>query len=297
MLLFIPSFSLTNSLCFYHLKDSKTEFPKVRVWGTVSWILAGVLIGFLKIEDKATPLIVASMSSLLLSIYCLFLPHTPPIIHKSASILSLIKSKSIDLLLKDNPFKVLLLSVVLIYIPASYYYSFVNPFLNEMHVVNAAGKMAIGQVTEIGIMLSLPFLFRIWRLKVIIFIGLLCWGIRYLIFVAGIYFDSELLYLLALLLHGAAYVMSILVAQILIDIKFPNALRSSAQGFFSFLTMGLGTFIGTFAAGETVASFQSPGGVHDWTSIWVIPGVFGILVALFFYYNYRESDNYFSGLK
>lgn len=288
MLIFIPSFSLTNSICFYHLKDTKAEFPKIRVWGTIAWISAGLLVGFLKIEDQSTPMLIAAFCSLILAAYSLTLPVTRPPLTGVQSFRDVLKSDQFNNLIRDKAFRVLMIALALICIPAAYYYSFLNPFLNEVGVSNAAGKMALGQITEIVLMLALPFLFRVCTLKLVVFIGLFTWGLRYLLLSLGVALNSEWLYMLCIALHGVAYVMSILSAQIVLDIRIPSELRSTAQGFFSFLTLGLGAFIGSFLAGQTVSLFETSAHAHDWFWIWLLPGIFGIMVSFYFVTNYKS---------
>ncbi len=290
MLIFLPAFSLTNSVCFHHLKDTRTEFPRIRVWGTIAWIMSGLLIGFLNIESDDMPLKIAAVVSFILGCYSLTLPVSKPLIKLSKSFREIFWGEEIRTLFKDRGFRTLMISLSLICIPAAYYYSFVNAFLNEQDVSNAAGKMAVGQVTEIFVMLALPFLFRTFKLKYLVFTGLICWGVRYLLLSLGLYYESEWYYMLAITLHGPAYVLAILSIQIILDIRVPNEMRSSAQGFFSMLTLGLGAFIGTYFAGETVSLYSISDSTHLWGTIWLIPGVFGTLVAVYFLLRFKKMD-------
>jgi len=287
MLIFIPSFSLTNAICFQSLDDAKTQFPKIRVWGTVAWIVAGVLVSLLQVEYNSTPLKLASVTSFLLAMYSYTLPRTQPPASRYKSLRSLLFSDGVKSLLKDKGFRILILCLALICIPGAYYYSFVNPFLNDMGVKNAAGKMAVGQFTEILLMLALPILFRHFRLKWIIAAGLFCWGFRYLILSIAVPHNVEWLYMIAIALHGPAYVLALLTAQILIDVKVPSELRSTAQGFFSLLTLGLGAFVGAYIAGETITLFTDNMHVKDWNTIWMIPAILGLLVTIAFVKSFR----------
>ena len=289
VLCYMPTFSLSNSLCFHHIADAKRDFPRVRVWGTVSWILAGLLVGYLQIEDQPLPFRIAAACSIVQGFYCLTLPHTPPLRKAGSKVLQSIFGPEIRQLLRDRSFSVIILSIGFIAIPASFYYSFVNPFLNEVGVVNAAGKMALGQVTEIVLMLSLPWFFRILKLKTILFMGLFIWGARYALLIVGLELGNEIWYLLALALHGAAFIFSQLTAQIYLDTKVPAHLRSTAQGFYSLLTLGLGVFVGSWIAGETVTFYTLVDGSHQWKNIWLVPTFFGIVVSLIFYFTYQTK--------
>ena len=287
MLIFIPSFSLTNAVCFQHLKDAKTEFPKIRVWGTIAWISSGVLVSYLKIEAVAVPMRIAALVSLLLAFYSFTLPSTKPPAAKVSSFKAMLTSPELRKLLDDNGFRILIFCIALICIPSAYYYSFLNPFLNEMGIRHAAGKMAVGQFTEIIIMLSLPFLFRYIKLKWLILTGLTFWGLRYLIIAYAVQDNIEWMYMLAIAMHGPSYVLALLTAQILLDIRVPSELRSTAQGFFSLITLGLGAFIGSFVAGKTISIYTISANEHLWGRIWLIPAVFAFIVALIFAIKYK----------
>ena len=289
MFIFMPTFSLVNSLCFHHLTNTTREFPRIRVWGTVSWIMAGILVSYLQIEDKSTPLLLASGLSLLQGAYCFTLPHTPPM-NKGKDKAGRVSfwGPEVRQLLTDRNLLVLLLCIGLIRIPSSYYYSFVNPFLNETGVANAAGKMSAGQITEILMIVILPTLLLRVRLKYIIFTGLMIWGGRYLCFAYGS-LAQEWIFFIGIAVHGTAYAFATLTTQIYLDRRVPPELRASAQGFFTLLTQGAGALLGAFIAGETVSRLVLPDGSRDWHSIWLVPATIGIATAILFLLLFRNK--------
>jgi MFS family permease len=180
-----------------------------------------------------------------------------------------------------------MLIMVLVSIPIAFYYSFVNPYLNEIGIENAAGKMSLGQVSEIFFMLILPWFISRFGLKLTIFIGLFTWGARYLMFAYGDSGDLSWLIYTAILLHGLAFVFSGLSVQIYLNERVPVSLRSTAQGFYTFLTLGLGTLIGTFLAGNVVTLFTTDTGNFLWQKIWYVPSGIGILVAVYFLLRFK----------
>lgn len=290
VLCYVPTFSLSSSMCFHHINDIKKDFPKVRVWGSIAWIAASSLVSFLNIEDQSIPFKIAASTSLLLGIYCLFLPHTPPQASNQPSLWQSLKGDDVKQILKNKAIVVMLVSVGLISIPVSYYYSFVNPFLNEMNVENAASKMALGQGVEIILMLMLPLFFRVMRFKTIIFIGLLLWGVRYGLFMIGYTYNLEWILIIGLLMHGFAYIFALLSVQIYLDTKVPVSLRSTAQGFFTLLTMGIMAIVGAAIAGEFVQANVLENGTHNWSIIWSFPAIFGVCVALVFYLLFKDKS-------
>lgn len=287
---YLPTFGLSNALCFHHIEDAKRDFPKVRVWGTISWIAAGLIVSYLQIEDQVIPLRIAAFTSFGLAVYCLTLPHTPPSKRERTSLLDTVIGPEIRNLFRDRSFLVLIFCIGMICIPLSYYYSFVNPFLNEIGVHHAAAKMTLGQAAEIVLLLLLPWFFKVMRFKTIIFIGLFAWGIRYGLFILGIEMDAEWVLIIGLVLHGFAYIFSMLSAQIYLDTIVPVHLRSTAQGFFSLLTMGVMALVGTMIAGETVSAYTRADGTHDWSAIWVLPFVTGVTVSVLFLIFFRSRS-------
>ncbi len=291
MVCYLPTFSLTGSYCFHHIEDAKRDFPKVRVWGTIAWVVAGLFIGFLDVEQTAIPFMIASGISFVLGVYCLTLPKTTLLVQNDITKKTWI-DPDIRKLFLSKDFLVMVISIGLICIPLSFYYSFVNPFMKEMNISNAVGKMTIGQMTEIGIMVFLPWLFRTMRFKWIIYLGLLAWGVRYGLFALGYSLHKEWIVLLGIALHGMAYVFAMLSAQIYIDTKVPIRLRSTAQGFFTLLTMGVMGIIGAFIAGELVSHFALDSGNHDWVSIWMFPFVIGVVVSSWFFIEFKPNSSW-----
>lgn len=288
VLLYVPTIGLSSSICFHSINNAKKNYPPIRVWGTIGWIVAGVLASFLNIEDKVTPFYISCLGSLVLGVFCFFLPHTPP--QKSGvSFLQSLKDPELVELLRSRSLQILIVSIGLISIPLAYYYTFVNPFLNEFGMEYAASKMTIGQGMEIVAMLLLPWFFKNMKFKYIVFIGLLLWGLRYGMFIIGADYNMEWVLILALLVHGIAFTFGILAVQIYFDEVIPIHLRSTAQGLFSFLTMGLMGLVGTYIAGEFVTANTLADGTHIWRNIWALPSIIGIVVAFVFLFTFKKE--------
>lgn len=290
-ILFVPAFSLSNAIAFHHLKNSQRDFPRVRVWGTIAWIVAGLIIGFLNIEDTVIPLRIAAASSILLGLYCLLLPNTPPKAKKKKFSFKDALGLNTLALLKERSFAVLMIGLLLIRIPGSFYYTFVNPFLNEIGIANAAGKMTLGQVSEVLLMLILPFCFRKIGLKKMIFIGMLLWGLRYLFFMLGQDAGLSWLLYLGIIVHGITFNFTSLSGQIYIDSQVDPSQRNAAQGFITFITMGVGQFIGSFFAGSIVHYYALPNGTHNWWAIWMYPTLIGLSIAFVFLFLFQPKKN------
>jgi nucleoside transporter len=292
-LCYMPTLALSNSLSFRQMKDPGVEFPPIRVLGTIGWIVAGLLIGTLGLEATAAPLRLAAGASLLLGLFCLALPHTPPMAnqgpakagHYVRAILGLDALK----LLGERSFAVFVLGSFLICIPLQFYYAFANLFLNELHVTNAAGKMTLGQMSEIFFMLVMPWFFRRLGVKWMLLVGMLAWTARYAFFAYGN--NAELVWMLyaGILLHGICYDFFFVTGQIYVDQKAPGDLRAAAQGFIAFVTLGVGMFIGSWASGRVVDAFVVGTG-HDWNRIWLVPAAGAALVFVLFAVFFRSGE-------
>jgi len=175
---------------------------------------------------------------------------------------------------------ILLVATLFSCIPSAFYYSFVNPFLNEIGWSAAAAKMSLGQFFEIGILFAMPFFFRTIRFRRIFFWGLLLWGVRYFLFAFARPDNYEFLLYLGIAVQGFVFVWIVIAAQIYVDNRVPVSLRSTAQGLISFANQGIGIFIGSWIAGEVVLANTLTDGTHDWGTIWLVPGVVGVLAAV-----------------
>lgn len=274
-----PTFGLSASLVFHHTRNAQKDFPRIRVWGTLGWILAGLLVGFLKIEDTAYPLRIAGSVAMLTGLYSFTLPSTPPPGRQEQFSWRAALGLDALQLLRQPSLAIVVGALLLLTIPTAFYHSFTNPFLNELGMVNAAGKMTIGQVTEIFVMLLLPTLLMRFRIRYLIFAGILVWALRYFLFSWGDLGASAWMLYLGIALHGAAYAFTALTAQIYVDRQAPRELRSAAQGLITIITMGTGRFAGTLFAGAVVHAYAFPDQTHLWAMIWWWPAIISLAIA------------------
>jgi nucleoside transporter len=284
-LCYMPTLALSNSLSFRQMTDPGREFPPVRVLGTIGWIVAGLIIGTLRLEATAVPLKIAGAASIALGLFCLALPHTPPQKTGRATLRDVLGLDALELL-GERSFAIFVLGSFLVCIPLQFYYAFANLFLNELNVTNAAGKMTLGQMSEIFFMLVMPWFFRRLGVKWMLLVGMAAWTTRYMLFAYGN--NGPLVWMLygGILLHGICYDFFFVTGQIYVDTKAPGDLRAAAQGFIAFVTLGVGMFIGSWASGRIVDAFSRPQSGHEWSSIWMVPAggaaVVLVLFALFF---------------
>jgi len=195
-------------------------------------------------------------------------------------------------LLRDRSMAVFALASFLICIPLQFYYAFTNLFLNEAGVVNAAGKMTGGQMSELLCMLLIPWFFRRLGVKYMLAVGMLAWVLRYAFFAFGNADQLMWMFWLGIILHGICFDFFFVVGQIYIDREAPSALRAATQGLITFLTYGLGMFVGSWLSGVVVDAYAHPtaqGGVmHDWHGIWLIAGACAAFVLVLFVLLFKD---------
>ena len=288
-LCYFPTIALTNSLTLQHLKDPGRDFPLIRVFGTLGWIAIGVTIGRLGVETSTVPFMLAAGASVVMSIFSLTLPHTPPPSKGQTVTLRRILGLDALVMLKRPSFAVFAVASILACIPLTFYFSFTNAYLNELHVENAAGKMALGQASEVIMMLLMPFILRRVTVRSILIMGLLAWSVRYMLLAYGNPYGGIWMFYVAILLHGICYDFFFMTGQLYTDQEAPPNLRSAAQGLITFLTYGVGMLIGSLIAGRTVDYFtHTAGGVvtRNWQSFWISSSlsafVILLLIAIFF---------------
>lgn len=292
-LCYIPTLALTNSISFHNMTSPAAEFPRVRVLGTIGWIVAGLLVGRLHLETAATPMRIAAAASVLLALYSFVaLPHTPPPSAGKKSTARDILGIDALSLMKDRSFATFAIGSFLLCIPLQFYYTFTNLFLNEIGVREPATKMTMGQGSEILFMLLMPwFLLRLGT-KRLLLIGMFAWAARYLLFSFGNSTSLAWMLYLGILLHGICYDFFFVTGQIYVDERAGVRIRAAAQGFLAFVTMGVGYFIGGIVSGRIVDAYSTGTGdvvTHNWHSIWLLPAIFAFVVLGLFAFLFNES--------
>jgi nucleoside transporter len=279
-LCYMPTLALSNSISFHQMTDPERQFPPIRVLGTIGWIVAGLVIGTLGLEATAVPMRIAGAGSIALGLFCFALPHTPPR-KKSRVTPGDVLGLDALTLMRERSFAVFVIGSFLICIPLQFYYAFANLFLNELQVANAAGKMTLGQMSEIVFMLVMPWFFRRLGVKYMLLAGMAAWTARYTLFAFGD--NGTLVWMLygGIVLHGICYDFFFVTGQIYVDQKAPADLRAAAQGFIALVTLGVGMLIGSWVSGRVVDAFRSDGG-HAWERIWLVPAAGAAAVIVLF---------------
>ena len=286
-LAYMPTIALSNSVAFRQMSDPGKEFPMVRVFGTVGWVISGFMIAILGIEKTPATFYMASVVSIILGLFSFALPNTPPEAKSKSTTKSILGIDAL-ILFKERSYSIFFISAIFVCIPLSFYFGFANLYLNQSGMENAAGKMVMGQISEALFILAIPFLFNRIGVKKMLLIGMTAWIARYLCFAFGNMGANLWMLYAGIILHGVCYDFLFVTGYMYTEKKSNERIKNTAQGLFTFVTYGLGMFIGTWFSGF-VTSYYTVNNVYQWKNIWYVPAYIAVAVLICFIFFFREK--------
>jgi nucleoside transporter len=313
-----PTLPLTNSLSFHHIPDRDRDFGRIRVWGTVGWIFAGIAIGqwlaYMHTPAEGSVAVIAAAQKagmadafrlsailgILLGGYCFFLPHTPP------------KKGKEKLAFKEASQEVIhsrtLLILFLLAVPVSCIHQFyfvhtagflgsfqleISTWINKVFGVGGGGLMTVGQMSEILVLASIPFLARRFSRKTLLGIGLLAYAARMALFanVETLPMPVILTLLLGVAMHGLCFGCFIFVSFMIVDEECTKDVRASAQSLYNLVIIGVGIIVGSKLADFVASLAMSRGGGMDYHKLFSVPmwGALACLVVLLLFYPRKKG--------
>jgi nucleoside transporter len=292
--LYAPTLALGNSLSFHQLVDSKRDFPRVKIFSAVGWIAGGVTLSLLKGEQSPAQFYLAGSASILLGLFSLALPHTPP--RKTGQNVRLGEILGLDALslLKKPSFAIFIACMFLICVPLYFYFVMMSIYLTELQWSKIAGKMTLAQVSDVIFLFLLPIMLKSFGYKKTILLGILAWVTRYFLLAGSVNFQSVQILLIfgAILLHGVCYDFLFIAGQLYVDAEANERIRGACQGFIAFILWGVGAFVGTMLAGKVLEMHTLPEAIgsikHDWLQIWMTPALGAVAVLVIFVIFFRE---------
>ncbi len=325
MLCYMPTLGLTNTLAFHNLPNREKQFPIVRVFGTLGWIAANIVVSkVMNADELPQQFYVAGGAAVALGLFSFVLPHTPPPAKgKSVSVRDVLGLDAL-VLMKDRSFTVFIVSSFLICIPLAAYYNYAPVFADAAGLHNPAYNLSFGQWTEVVFMLLMPLFFVRLGVKKMLLVGMFAWVVRYGLFSAAA--DGGIFWMImaGVLLHGICYDFYFVTGFIYVDQKAHEKIRGQAQGLLVLITQGLGMLIGAQVIGRLVNRFASPNAAalaeraktlreaagqvtgvkaqslwnqasdlllkaHDWQTIWLVPCIMAAVVAVAFLLLFKDD--------
>ena len=261
MLCYMPTLGLSNTVAFSNI-DDRNKFPALRVWGTIGWIAAGLIVGGLGWTTSPKIFTLAAVSALVLGVLCFFLPATPPPAKGQPIDMKALLMVDAFKMLGNVPFLVFITCSTLICIPLAYCYAFTSNYLTYIGFKAAGSTMTLGQMSEILFMLLIPFFYRRLGVKNMILVGMLAWVIRYALFSVGAPAQSVSMILIAVILHGICYDFFFVTGFMYTDNKAPKQVRGQAQSMLVFFTQGIGMYFGFAIAGKKFGETMTSAGAY-----------------------------------
>ncbi len=289
-LAYMPTIALSNSVAFRQMSDPGKQFPVVRVFGTVGWVISGFMIALFGIEQTPNTFLMAALVSAVLGLYSFFLPDTPPLAASQSATAKSVMGIDAFVLFKDRPYLIFFIAAIFVCIPLSFYFGFANLYLNQSGMQNAAGKMVMGQISEALFILAIPFLFNRIGVKKMVLIGMSAWLLRYICFAFGDMGPNVWMLYAGIILHGVCYDFFFVTGYMYTEKKSNERIKSASQGLFTFVTYGLGMFIGTWFSGF-VTTYYTVNNEYHWRSIWMIPAYIAVAVLICFIFCFKEKRN------
>jgi hypothetical protein len=293
---FSPAAALTNKIALKHLANAVAEYPLVRIFSTVGWISAGLFLGFAwpwatgqSIDATRIPLVLGACGSMLMVVYSLTLPHTPPEGRSGEFLLRAFRDSAE--LLRNRPLVMFLLVSMLACIPSMAYNNYGNLFLNRQGYPRPAALMTLGQLSDVLVLSATPWLILRVGLYSLFVTGVVAWSVRYALLAAGSYYAVSWPVYAAILIHGACYVFVYVIGVMYVDRLVGGRHRGAAQGMFALASAGLGHLLGAGTVGFTQEMFLTPDGVspppYDWTKFWIVPAIVSAATLVVFNFAFK----------
>jgi len=300
MLCYMPTISLTNTVAFANMTNPEKQFPMVRVFGTIGWIVSGLLvgIGFNAVMDQVAeetiwPFRLGAAVAIGMGLYSFSLPHTPPPLKgKKATPREIVGLDAVSQL-SSRSFWTFIIASMLICIPLAAYYAYTAMFIGNAGVQNVAAWMSTGQMSEVLFMLLMPLAFARLGVKWMLLVGMGAWVLRYVLFAVGAPDQVFPLLLIGIVLHGICYDFFFVTGMVYVEKKAPQAIRGQAQGFLVQMTLGVGMFIGMIVSGQIfgalVEGTEGAERMQAFQTFWAIPAVFALMVMIGFALLFKDD--------
>lgn len=290
-LIYYPTVALTNSISFSHV-DGSRHFPVIRMFGSVGYVALGLFIGEMGWSGDVMTWYVAVITALIMSAYCLTLPHTPPkMAGREFSVRDLLCLDAFALF-KDKYFTVMMVSILMLMVPKTAYSAYIPVFLKAIGFDNAASLMQIGVAMEVLFVFLIPVCLLKFGFKVTLMTGMICWAIRSALFAEAAVSGNTVLVIIGLVLQGVCWDFFFSVADIYADKKAGPNIKAQAQSLRFIASNGVGLFFASSVCGKIFNSQvtdTTAAGLPQWYSFWYIAGGIAAFVFVAFFILFKDD--------
>jgi len=288
---FAPTFGLTTSVCFHHIEDVQREFGAIRMWGPMSWVLSAFWFSYIwlggggEARSIGDTFLFSAGASWLLALFGYFAIHPLPGT-KAVAAPRVLSFESARILLRPSLFWLCLISLPNAAMHQYYYYG-MAPYLSQLGFQehHLLPLMSLGQMSEIVITFSLPFLVVFLGVKRALVIGASAQVLRSLAYAAGL----PGLALCAIPLHGVSFALYFIVAYMYLDTHCTRQQRAGVQQLFDIFVLGLGNLVGPLIAGQVASVFLTPAGAIDYRPYWLVSAIISVAVTAIVLFKFKEE--------
>lgn len=291
MVLYMPTVGLSNTIALKSFGDRTDVFPFVRAFGTLGWIVAGLIIGWAGLSASTQIFQVAAIASIALGLYSFTLPNVAPDAPQEGGIIRQVLCVEAFSLLKQRSFLIFVTCATLISIPLAMYYAYASPFVGVVGIENVSGTLAIGQMSELVFMFSMPWLYRRFGVKPLLLVGMIAWALRYALFAIGDGGSGIWAIYVGVALHGICYDFFFVAGAIYAaNIATPKGVNAQAQGMLTLFTYGVGMLLGSQIGGLLYDQLPENATIADWHQMWWYPAIAAAAIAVIFQLSFRDDS-------
>ncbi len=307
MMFYMPTLALSIAVAYNAIKnkggDVVKDYPPVRVWGTVGFIVALWVVSLLHIETSASQFYVASSAAFVLGLYAFTLPKCPPRLGRSqnASMIDAFGLKSFTLFRSSKMAIFFIFAMLLggaLQLTNAYGDTFLHDFAktniykDTMAVKYPAIIMSISQISETLFILAIPFFLRRFGIKRVMVISMIAWVLRFGLFAYGNPGDGLWMIVLSCIVYGMAFDFFNISGSLFVETQTDPTIRASAQGLFMMMTNGFGAVLGSSVSGLVIQKyFTYADNSKDWHGIWITFALYALVIAVLFMVLFRHKHN------
>ena len=291
MILYMPTVGLANTIALKSLGERVESFPFVRAFGTLGWIVSGLIIGWAGVSASPQIFTIAAVVSIALGLYSFTLPSVESDPPRDESLVRQVLCVEAFGLLRQRSYLIFILCATLISIPLAMYYAYASPYVGATGISNVGGTMSIGQMSELAFMFSMPWLYRRFGVKPLLLVGMIAWAVRYSLFAIGDGGDSIWAVYLGVALHGVCYDFFFVAGAIYTGtIAAPKGVNAQAQGMLTLFTYGVGMLLGSQIGALLYAQLPATPTIADWQQMWWYPAIAAAVIAILFQLTFRDNS-------